>query len=377
MRFMLMALLVLVLAGTAAAERGTLVWYGSAEVRDGELIELAQGYELRVMDIAGSGDGALFELRLDGDKVADGVATSASPYAYTITHKGTQYTILDVEGYKPKGEGGRAGLRIWQYRDPTRELPEWLHPSTFTVSVGRRHTLEQGYSLLASEYDPEEGEAAIEIYSGSVLVATAKPKEGEYFGYVARQDGVHRCILFGRFESGARFNESEPYVLILRDVVQYPDFVWIAEETPTPAPEPLELSVDVRPIEGEDDISAGDDALVCVRVKEPLRSLDIYLDGVLVDSRENSSAQVYTAVLQNLSEGNHTLMVEANATSGRSAIEQMELRVGVAGLTTSKIKKEASGKEASSEPARPPRLPAPSLVAGLGALLLWDVRRHI
>lgn len=376
MRLILVALLVLVLSGTAAAEKSKLVWYGSAEVRSGELIELVQGYELRVLDVSGNRDGALFELYLDGDKVADGIATSTSPYTYAITHNNTQYTILEVRGYEPKDREGRAGIRILQYRNPARELPEPLLSSTFSVSVGRRYALEQGYSLLASEYDPESGEAAIEIYSGSALVATAMPKEGEYFGYVAQQDGVYRCILFGRFESGASFTENEPYVLILRDVVQYPDPMWVVEEMATPTPEPLELSVQVRPMEGEDGISAGDDALVYVRVKEPLRSLSIYLDGVLVDTRKNSSAQVYTAVLQSLPEGNHTLLVEANSTSGRSAIEHMELRVGAAGSITSTTG-ERTEKGASPEPARPPKLPAPSVVAGLGALLLWSVRRHV
>lgn len=372
---MVVLLVALVLAGTGIAEKGTLVWYGSTEVRSGEHIELAQGYAMKVLDISGSRDGAMFELYLDGSKVADGIATSTSPYTYTITHNDTQYTILEVEGYEPKDEEGRAGLRIRQYVDPSRDSPQWLYSSTFSVSVGKRHTLEQGYSLLASEYDPESGRATIEIYSGSALVGTAEPKEGEYFGYVARQEGVHRCILFGRFESGARFDESEPYVLILKNVVQYSDPTWMVEETPTPTQTPLELSVEVCPIEG-DEVAAGSDALVCVRVKEPLRSLGIYLDGVLVDSRENSSAQVYTAVLQSLSEGNHTLVVEANATSGSSAIQRVELQVGAAGSTTNTTEKSTEGKT-PPEPARPPKLPAPSVMAGLGALLLWGVRRHV
>ncbi|MHC1570259.1 MAG: hypothetical protein ACXQS9_00205 [Methermicoccaceae archaeon] len=360
-------LAVLLFSGTACADKGELVWYGGVEVSNGDTVELAQGYSLHISDISGGRDGALFGLYLNDTRLADGIATSTSPYTYTVSRNDTEYVLLEVEGYAPKDESGRAGLRISQYADPAQKMPEMLLDGTVSLKVGKRHSLEQGYSLLATEYTSDDKKATIEVYSGNVRVGTYTPNEGDRFGYAVRRDSVHRCILFAAFDSAARFNESEPYVVILRHLVQYPDPSWRAAPTPTPTQSPaqgqLDMDVQVRAEQG-DHLAAGANATVYVRVKEPLSSLGIYLDGQLVDSRENCSAPVYAAELFDLSQGKHTLTVRANATSGRWGIEQKELMVG-----TATTEQPATKQTRSTAPVEPPKVSGFSLAAGLCALL--------
>jgi len=376
--FTLVLLAMLVLAGTASADKDSLVWYGKVEVSEGDVVELAQSYSLHITQLAGARDGAMFELHLN-DSSADGIATSTSPYTYTVSRNDTEYTILEIEGYEPKSESGRAGLRIYQYSDPGREDTDAPSSSTLSLKVGKKQELEEGYSLLASEYDSEEEKATIEVYSGTTRVGTYVLSGGEHFGYVVRHDSVHRCILFGTFSSAAQFNESEPYILILKHVLQYSDPSWTATPTATatsqqtPAPEPLEVEVEVLSLEGSEHIAAGTDAYVKVRVLEPLSFLGIYLDGALVDSRENCSAPVYTAQMLELSEGAHTLTVKANATSGKWAVEQREFTVGKALSGSS-----ASSRDESAGEVKPPKVPAFSAFSALCMmLLLWMMRRKI
>ena len=209
-----------------------------------------------------------------------------------------------------------AKIRIEQFYDPNEKLDDMLtFDDAISADIGDEVDLEDGYSIVTSDYDEDEGTITIGLEkNGNLILEKEDMEEGDVFSYYRNVDGTVTTIFIATIYDFFETSDSE--IIFLREVSQH-------EDVEAPAG-----NVEIR-VEGSsgNDIQDGDRAIIWYGIDSDASKVTVYLDNKKIDARYEVNEGTYPAVTEKLDSGTYVVKVESISTEGGIASETYSFTV--------------------------------------------------
>ena len=349
--FVILLLVLGILTGSALAN-DDIIWYSSIEISPNQHINLLQDYSLFVGELSALEDGAIVSL-YDGDEL---ITSDAVYPGHPLIYKRDGKIILKVEGSKYRK------LTITQYLDEMKDDVSYLYTGSFALGEGEAQKLRGDMEIRFVEI--RNGDVELELHVGGYRVYAEEVPVGGFFGYAEENEEGDELdgVVFGVVEDVTEENDKKIALISIKQLRE--PTVRICEN--------CTLSVEV---DSERNI-----VYITSPSSEMFKTLKVYLDDVLIDSREmaQASVSVYTAYLPELSPGRHTLRVVVQIDNSVCSKEVSFF----AGMSPQKPKEQemTSQPEEQSQippsPAAPPTLPFVSVVVVVLSLCIFMFLRR-
>jgi hypothetical protein len=316
------AALLLVLLTTAlcaAVDEEAPVLYYETEVSIGDVFELQQDYSMEIVDI-NSNDGDLWiRVSLDGDEVDNGFCREDDPYEYILEiededdeDETEEYRIVRVSFIEKDEVDDEtiSEILIEQFLDPERSDSDFLMVGKgASVKENEEKELENGYVITSDDVDDDAATLILEK-DGNILKQEEDLEEGDIFSYTVVDDGKINTIFMAYVKT--LFEGTDSNTLILENVA-------LREDEGIDSGLSLDISVD--------DISAGDEAIISYTLDEYVSRAEVFLDGELIDRRNEVDAGTYRAVTDELDAGTYEVTVSTVTEDGLEVEEELEFTV--------------------------------------------------
>ncbi|APH38450.1 S-layer protein domain-containing protein [Methanohalophilus halophilus] len=304
---------------SAAEEMEEQIQHAETIVSIGDEIELEQGYTADIVDVNIDNGELWLKLYLDGEKVEEGFVKKNNPFRYVRTieeedDEETDYLIFNfsLQGTK-KGNGETSSeILIKQYRDPEIDLDKYLVlDKTVSLDIGSEVDLKEDYTIEASELD--ENTVTITLRkNGNVVKEEEYMEEGDVFVYTRTKGDRIMTIFMGKV--GSIFEGEDTDVVFLENVVQ---------RTDTDIGEGIQIEIDV-PAENPEN----EKIIIHYTLNDDADTVEVYMEGDLIDTRQNLDEGTYPAIIEELSNGEYNIEVKAITSDGSVVTESAILKVG-------------------------------------------------
>jgi hypothetical protein len=271
-----------------------------------------------IMDI-NINDGDLWiQVFLDGDEVDNGFSREDFPYEYILETEDDdgdwkEFLIIKVSFIDAEQKDGEtvSEVLIEQFLDPGRSDSDFLILGRgMSVEEGEEETLKYGYVLVPSEVDTDTTTLILKK-NGNILKQEDDMEEGDVFSYTLQGDGRINTIFMAYVES--LFEGADSNAVVLRNVTLRKDIGLNADSS-------IDISLS--------DVSIGEKAIISYTLDEYASRVDIYLDGGLIDQRNNVDAGTYSAVTEKLEAGTYEIYIKAITEEGLEVEEDYAFEVG-------------------------------------------------
>ncbi len=214
-------------------EEEAIIHYSEETLSSGDIVQLDQGYSFKLMDTSKNSGDILVKVYYKDEEIDIGnsFGDENEPFEYIVTIKEkdkegkeeeTDYRILRITpvDFDIKGNKTYVEVKIEQFLDPEQEDDDFLMLDTSkSVKVGEKLSLEEGYSLHASNM--EDDSVILELNKDGRSLKKAELEIGDTFSYSKNVDGISRTIFIAR--ASKFFESSTSSTVILKDVTQRRD----------------------------------------------------------------------------------------------------------------------------------------------------------
>ncbi|MFW5987626.1 MAG: hypothetical protein ACOCPU_05370 [Methanohalophilus sp.] len=304
---------------SAAEEMEERIQYAEITVGAGDSIILEQGYTINVIDVNSKRGDLFIEVYFEEEKVEQGVVKENNPFRYVRTiededDEETDYLIFNIslQGTEDKDGDTFSEILVKQYRDPEFNLDNYLIlDKTFSVSIRSEVELKEDYTIEASNLD--ENTVTITLRkNGNVVKEEENMEEGDVFVYTLTNGNRIMTIFMGKV--GSIFEGEDTDVVFLENV---------AHRSDTDIGEGIQIEIDV-PSESPEN----ERITIYYTLNGDADTVEVYLEGDLIDTRQNLDEGTYSADIEKLSRGEYNIEVKAVTSNGVSVTESAILNVG-------------------------------------------------
>ncbi|ADE35755.1 S-layer protein domain-containing protein [Methanohalophilus mahii] len=304
---------------SAAEETEEQIQYAETIVSIGDEIELEQGYTADIVDVNSDNGELWLKLYLDEEKVKEGFVKENNPFRYVRTiededDEETDYLIFNFSLQGTKKENGQTSSKILikQYRDPAIDLNNYLIlDKTVSVGIGSEVELKKDYTIEASNLD--ENTVTITLRkNGNVVKEEENMGEEDVFAYTRTSGDRIMTIFMGKV--GSIFEGEDSDVVFLENVVQ---------RTDADIGEGIQIEIDV-PAENP----GNEQITIYYTLNGDADTVEVYLEGDLIDTRQNLDEGTYSADIEKLSRGEYNIEIKAVTSEEGVVTESATLKVG-------------------------------------------------
>lgn len=304
---------------SAAEEMEEQIQHAETIVSIGDEIELEQGYTADIVDVNSDSGELWLKLYLEGEKVEEGFVKENNPYRYLKTieeedNEETEYLIFNFSLQGTKKENGETSseILIKQYRDPEIDLENYLIlDKTVSMDIGSQRDLKEDYTIEASELDEDTVTITLRK-NGNVVKEEENMEEGDVFIYTRTNGDRIMTVFMGTV--GSIFEGEDSDVVFLENV---------AQRTYVDTGEGIQIEIDV-PAENPEN----EKIIIYYTLNGNADTVEVYLEGDLIDTRQNLGEGTYPAAIEELSNGEYNIEVKAVTSDGAVITESAILKVG-------------------------------------------------
>ena len=311
--------------GIALEDEPPILYY-ETDASIGDAFGLQQDYSIEVMDINSNNGDLWIQVSLEGDEVDNGFARENDPYEYILEiededdeDETKEYLIVKVS-FIDKGESGDetiSEILIEQFLDPERSTSDFLIlGSGVSVEEGEEESLKNGYTITSTDVDTDTANLILKK-DGNILKTEDEMEEGDVFSYTLKGNGEINTIFMAYVDT--LFEGKDSNTIILRNVT-------LRKDTGIDAGLNIEITVN--------DVAAGEEAIISYTIDTYATNVKVYLDGELIDERNNVNAGTYAAITGKLDASIYEISVKAITEDGLEVEESMAFEVGENGSQT-------------------------------------------
>ncbi|MDK2891934.1 S-layer protein domain-containing protein [Methanohalophilus sp.] len=300
-------LILISIAVCAAIEDETPILYYETDATINDVFDLQQDYSIKVMDINSNNGDLWIQVSLEGDEVDNGFVRENDPYEYILELEDNEdectkkYLIVKVSFIDKKNSGDEtiSKILIEQFLDPERSDSDFLIlGSEVSVEEGEEKILKNGYTLTFTDIDTDTATLILKK-DGNILKTEDEIEEGDVFSYTLEDNGEVHTIFMAYVDT--IFEGTDSKIVILRNVT-------LRKDSGIDAGLNIEISLS--------DVSAGEEAIISYTLDEAASRVEVFLDGELIDHRNNVDAGTYPAITGKLDAGIYEISVKAITEEG-------------------------------------------------------------
>ncbi len=311
--------------GTAIEDEPPILYY-ETDASIGDAFALQQDYSIEIMDINSNNGDLWIRVSLEGDKVDNGFAQENNPYEYILEiededdeDETKEYLIVKVSFIDKKESDDEtiSEILIEQFLDPERSDSDFLILGSGTsVEEGEEESLENGYTVTSTEVDTDTANLILKK-DGNILKAEDEMEEGDVFSYTLKGNGEVNTIFMAYVDT--LFEGKDSNTIILRNVT-------LRKDTGIDAGLNIEITLN--------DVAAGEEAIVSYTIDADATKIEVFLDGKLIDARNDVDAGTYASITGKLDASIYEISVKAITTDGLEVEEDIAFEVTETGSQT-------------------------------------------
>ena len=279
-----------------------IIYYSKSTVVQGNALYLQQNYSIIVDDVSASGDMVKLILKADEQMIKSDIYVSdTKEYTYSKAINGKPVAIIDVNLIA--SGANMANLSVVQYEDPEKPMAKKvLDKASESFDAGSALLLKDGYTLKGSA--DAEG-AILSLYKDDIKVRESAITTGDMFVHTK----VGSVVFVARLDSV--FNGMDEQRIFLTDLAQFKEPKMTGDS----------IAISRTYVDVEDEVHPV--LAYSLHHINGFKSVDVYLDSVSFDRRENVHSGLYYIELPDAK--SHDVSISAISGDGEIMISDATL----------------------------------------------------